>query len=88
MNPIGENPGESIQLVLPDGQVLRAIISSHGDDYPSICVQRKSEDGGFEDICFVEFNPEKPTGHQLCIGTFTAENPDVIYYESYVPSKE
>ena len=70
------------EIALPDGTTLQA--SAHDDtDYPGINIYLLSAGGERELICFAEHNPEKPLGHQLCIGAYRAEVDEPYYYDSY-----
>lgn len=80
------HPG--VSLVMPDGVILRAVAFPDGN-YPAINVYTMSSDGtAYNQVCFVEFNPEREVGHQICIGTYQSEKEDTIYYEPYVAERE
>ena len=70
-----------ISIVLPNGNTLvaREFVDI---DYPGI--QLYLQHGEDEDtLCFVEYNCERAKGKELCIGAYTVDNDDTIYYESY-----
>lgn len=70
------------KLTLPDGTTLQ--VSFHPKDkYPGICIDMVHESGENERICFVEYNPEREPGHQLCIGVYCSTEEDTVYYSSY-----
>jgi len=70
-----------LQVTLPGGITLRAQVSN--DDYPGIWISLVKPDGSTEWICFAEHNPNKPEGHELHIGAYTADDDEPSYYESY-----
>lgn len=76
----------SVTITLPNNQVLRAT-TSHDAEYPSIRIELESPAARMhpEPICFVEHNPNRPNGHELCICTYTAKSDEPDYYESYHP---
>ena len=60
-------------LALPDGKTLRA--TAHpGQEYPCINIDLIAADGSIDRVCFVEYNQEKETGHELCIGVYCAND--------------
>lgn len=78
-------PKQSCEMELPNGIKLQA--SAHGDsEYPSIVISRLNAGGKLEMLCFVEYNPEKEPGHELCIGVYQASQDDPVYYDSYEPN--
>ena len=38
-------------------------------------------------LCFVEYNPEYPTGREICIGAYRSNEADTAYYGSYFQSE-
>ena len=84
-----ERPQESVRLTLPDGQILRAIVSKV-PDYPSMNIQLEGPgpDALTENLCFAEFNTERPAGHQLCICAYTSGEDEPAYYKSYSPCEK
>ena len=80
------HPG--VNLMLPNGSMLRAV-ALPDSDYPAINIYSMSSDGTtYDEICFVEFNPERTHGHQICVGTYQSEEDDTTYYEPYVAERE
>ncbi len=74
---------ERLYLTLPNGETLVAY--NYGDeDFPSIDIFIEKVDGEHEKICFVEYNPERAKGKEVCIGIYAPNTEDTIYYESYV----
>lgn len=72
----------SCTLTMPDGCVLRA--TAHpGQEYPCINVDLIAADGTADRVCFVERNPEKEPGRELCIGVYCADSDETVYYNSY-----
>ena len=70
------------EMELPNGIKLRS--STHGDsEYPSIVISRMDAEGKLEQLCFVEYNPEKELGHELCIGVYQSSQDEPVYYDSY-----
>jgi len=77
----------SCTLTMPDGSVLRA--TAHLErEYSCINVDLIAADGTSGRVCFVEHNPEKEPGHELCVGVYCAGNDETVYYNSYHPTKE
>lgn len=78
---IGSVP-QSCTLTMPDGTVLRASVHPE-PEYPCINIDIIA-DGGIKDrVCFVEHNPEKEPGHELCIGVYCSDDDETVYYNSY-----
>lgn len=76
----------TLMLNLPDGQVLRASIS-RDSEYPALRIDLENSTARMhsEQLCFVEHNPDRPEGHQLCICAYTESSDDPDYYKSYIP---
>lgn len=71
-------------LHLPNGDMLRATaIDDH--NFPAINVELFEDDKDPVIVCFVEFNPERESGPQVCIGVYNSEEEDTAYYEQYHP---
>ena len=66
--PMMESPA-ALELLLPSGIKLRAKAYLE-PEYPCINIDLIGEDGEAVRVCFVEHNPERPTGQQLCIGVY------------------
>ena len=69
-------------LIMPNGTVLQVKICSE-DEYPCINIDLVQADGENERVCFVEHNPEKELGQELCIGVYCSTEEDTVYYGSY-----
>ena len=79
------SPAQTCEMELPNGIKLRA--SAHCDsEYPSIVINRLDVGGKLEMLCFVEYNPEKEPGHELCVGVYRASQDEPVYYDSYEPN--
>lgn len=78
-----------LTLTLPEGQTLRAVVS-HDAEYPAVKIELEGPSAHMhpEPLCYVEHNPNRPEGHQLCICAYTADDDDPDYYKSYVPCKD
>jgi hypothetical protein len=73
---------KTLTLELPDGTLLIAL--SDGDrEYPRIAVYLHRVDDPEELLCFAEYNPSKPSGHELCIGVYGEQDDEPAYYGSY-----
>lgn len=73
---------QTCTLTLPDGTILLA--TAHPvPAYSCINVDLVAPDGTTDRVCFVEHNPEKESGHELCIGVYCAESDETVYYNSY-----
>ena len=81
--------GESVILELPDGQLLRAVVN-HDKDYPSVSIHLEDSDSESqsEELCFVEYNPDRPEGHRLCLCAYTNGEDEPAYYKSYSPCED
>ena len=78
-------PAELLILELPNGQVLRATVS-RDPEYPSLTIQLVGDPNALpEALCFAEFNPNRPEGHQLCLCAYTKDQDEPDYYKSYEP---
>lgn len=71
-----------ITLILPNGQLLRAVAYAQ-DEYPAINVYLLKDDLSEELICFAEFNQERASGHEVCIGAYQSDDDEPKYYASY-----
>lgn len=74
-------------LLLPDGSALRAVVQLE-DPYQAININLVTADGTERRVCFVEHNPNKAPGQELCIGVYCAGKDDTVFYDSYVQSNE
>lgn len=71
-----------IELTLPSGITLRAT-AYDTPAFPCIDIDLLDAGGELERVCFVEHNPEKPFGHELCVGVYCAGDDETVYYNSY-----
>lgn len=81
-----ESAYPSASLLLPDGSLLTAK-AIDDDNFPAIDVVLLSKNEE-EKVCFVEFNPEREMGRELCIGVYCRDSDETTYYESYNDRKE
>ena len=70
-----------IDLPLPDGTTLRAT-AVDDENFPAMQV-RIIKNRVQNDVCFVEFNPERGEGKELCIGIHQNESEDPVEYKPY-----
>lgn len=70
------------EMVLPNGTKLRATMLGDSN-YPAITISLPDSKGSEEQLCFVEYNPEKEPGHELCIGVYCSGKDEPVYYDSY-----
>lgn len=76
-------------LKLPDGTALQvAVYAGTETRYPCINIDLITADGTKNQVCFVEYNPDKEPGHELCIGVYHADSDETVYYDSYYENKE
>lgn len=75
-----ENP--HISLSLPDNNKLIAVAFQQ-DDYPSIDIYWKQEDGIPELICFAEHNPDHDPGRTIYICAYRSDEDEPKYYAPY-----
>ena len=76
-------------LKLPDGMALQvAVYAGTETRYPCINIDLIAADGTRNRVCFVEHNPDKEPGHELCIGVYHADSDETAYYDSYYENKE
>lgn len=71
-------------LHLPNGDMLRATVIDD-NHFPAINVELFEGDNDPVTVCFVEFNPERASGPQVCIGVYNSEVDETVYYEQYHP---
>lgn len=82
-NGCGETPNyPHTDLLLPDGTVLRAT-AVDDENFPAINIDLIA-DKNTEQVCFVEYNPERSSCHKVCIGVYQSDKDDPIFYEQYV----
>lgn len=74
-------------LALPDGTALKIKVCRAGD-YPGVSIDLTAADGSENRVCFVEYNPEREPGHELCVGAYCASEADTVYYDSYCRAQE
>lgn len=74
-------------LALPDGTALKVKVCRAGD-YPGVSIDLTAADGSENRVCFVEYNPEREPGHELCVGAYCATEADTVYYDSYCLDQE
>lgn len=74
-------------LLLPDGTALRAVVQLE-DPYQAININLVTADGKEHRVCFVEHNPNKAPGQELCIGVYCAGKDNTVFYDSYVQNNE
>ena len=83
-----ENP-TACPLELPDGTALRVMVHKKNETaYPCINIDLVAADGTENRVCFVEHNPEKEPGYELCIGVYCVSRDDTVYYDSYCRDQE
>lgn len=78
----------TIVLALPDGTYLRAK-AVDDPDFPAINIywDRGSEYEP-ELVSFVEHNPERGEGHELCIGVYCSDEDETTYYGPYMAERK
>lgn len=73
--------------MLPDGTYLRAV-AAVDDTMPNMSIYLQTDNGDEEkSVCFVEYNSERDTGKELCIGVCASDSPDPYFYSSYNKEK-
>ena len=75
-----ESAYPSASLLLPNGSLLTAK-AIDDDNFPAIDVVLLSKNEE-EKICFVEFNPERERGRELCIGVYCRDSDETTYYQA------
>lgn len=71
-------------LKLPDGTALQVAVYGRTETtYPCINIDLIAANGERNRVCFVEHNPDKEPGHELCVGVYCAEDDETVYYNSY-----
>lgn len=78
----------TIVLALPDGTYLRAK-AIDDPNFPAINVYwDKGKASEPELVAFVEHNPERGEGHEVCIGVYRSDEEDTIHYGPYVAERK
>jgi hypothetical protein len=78
----------TIVLPLPDGTHLSAK-AINDPNFPAINVYW--DKGGADDpeyVSFVEYNPERGDGHEVCIGVYNSIEEDTIHYGPYMTERK
>ena len=78
----------SIVLPLPDGTHLSAK-AIDDENFPAINIYW--DKGGTDEpehVSFVEYNPERGDGHEVCIGVYNSVEDDTIHYGPYVAERK
>ena len=78
---------DELTLKLPDGSLLAAK-KIDDPDYPRIAIYLRGISGDDEILCFAELDRLKPKGQELCIGVYTADVDEPVYYGSYQKRRE
>lgn len=78
---------QSCVLTLPGERRLQASVQQDSE-YPCINIALITADGEPEQVCFVEHNPQKAPGHELCICAYQAGDDEPAYYDSYHKESE
>lgn len=81
--PMPEYPHTDLQL--PDGTTLRAS-AIDDENFPAINIDLIDFEKT-EQVCFVEYNPERSSCHKVCIGAYQSDKDDPVFYEQYVREK-
>lgn len=76
----------TIHLSLPNGQRLRAR-AIDDENFPAINIDLLDGEK-VELICFAEFNPERDTGPEVCIGVYQSDQDDTVYYKPYQAERD
>lgn len=72
-------------LLLSDGTTLRAT-AIDDENFPAINIDLIDFEKT-EQVCFVEYNPERSSCHKVCIGVYQSDKDDPVFYEQYVREK-
>lgn len=73
----------TIVLALPDGTYLRAK-AIDDPNFPAINIYwDKGSEHEPELVSFVEHNPERSEGYEICVGVYCPDEDDTIYYGPY-----
>ena len=76
----------NFEILLPDGTLLRAV-GFEQDEYPGINIYAIAQGEAPALVCFAEFNPNKPGGHQLCVTAYQSNLDEPVYYEPYTAER-
>ena len=76
----------NFEILLPDGTLLRAV-GFEQDEYPGINIYAIAQGEAPALVCFAEFNPNKPGGHQLCVTAYRSNLDEPVYYEPYAAER-
>ena len=78
----------TIVLALPDGTYLRAK-AIDDPNFPAINIYwDKGTADDPELVSFVEHNPERGEGHEVCVGVYCSDEDDTIHYGPYVAERK
>lgn len=76
-------------LKLPNGTALQVDVHTGTETRcPCINIDLIETDGTQNRVCFVEHNPDKEPGHELCIGVYHSDSDETAYYDSYYENRE
>jgi len=76
---------ETIQklcVLLPDGTTLIAQ-ANRTAEYPAINISLIYSDGHEDQVCYAEYNKDKPEGKELHVDAFSSWREDPVYYDSF-----
>lgn len=78
----------TIVLALPDGTYLRAK-AIDDPNFPAINIYwDKGNADDPEQVGFVEYNPERGEGQEVCVGVYCSDEEDTIHYGPYVAERK
>ena len=78
---------DKLFLQLPNGYTLESSADIE-TAYPGIQITLVHPDGVKEVICFVEYNPGRPEGLELCVAAYQDGKEDPAYHKSYFGYKK
>lgn len=82
INEAQKPQGDELKLTLPDKSCLIARVDNE-PNYPGINIFLLDANEIEELVCFAEFNSERPSGRELCLGAYTSVEDDTVYYDNY-----
>lgn len=72
---------------MPDGTSLTAK-AIDDENFPAINIYWDgAESESYEEVAFVEYNPERSPCHKVCIGVYQSGRDDTTYYQPYMAER-
>lgn len=73
---------DTIRAKLPDGTFIKAV-AFQDEHNPAIDIYLENGSSELPIMAFVEYNKDKASGKELCVGAYVSSREDTAYYSSW-----